>query len=98
MADVLHPRDVTSGFFCVIATLDVVSVATGPPLENGNAGCLSEASATLLARTPVASAVLLALASPAADGAGVTTTLGEVIVTAQKRSENLQDVPISVEA
>ena len=36
--------------------------------------------------------------SPARDGAGeASTTLGEVIVTAQKRSENLQDVPISLE-
>ena len=49
----------------------------------------------LLARTPVASAVLLALSSPALM-AQENTTLGEVIVTAQKRSENLQDVPISL--
>ena len=50
-----------------------------------------------LARTPVASAVLLALASPALM-AQENTTLGEVIVTAQKRVESLQDVPISVDA
>jgi len=53
----------------------------------------------LLAHTPVASAVLLALSSPSAlaqeEGA---TALGEVIVTAQKRTESLQDVPISLDA
>ncbi len=50
-----------------------------------------------LARTPVASAVLLALASPALM-AQDTATLGEVIVTAQKREESLQNVPISIKA
>src|SRR5688572_982103 len=54
-------------------------------------------SQSLLARTPVASAVLLALASPVVL-AQDTTALGEVIVTAQKRSESLQDVPISIDA
>ncbi len=49
------------------------------------------------ARTPVASAVLLALASPAVM-AQDTATLGEVIVTAQKREESLQNVPISLDA
>ncbi len=52
---------------------------------------------SLLAHTPIASAVLLALASPSLM-AQETTTLGEVIVTAQKRSESLQDVPISIDA
>jgi iron complex outermembrane receptor protein len=52
---------------------------------------------SFLSRTPVASAVLLALASPALM-AQETTSLGEVIVTAQKRSESLQDVPISIDA
>jgi iron complex outermembrane recepter protein len=58
---------------------------------------LAKRPQSLLAHTPVASAVLLALASPqllAQD----TTALGEVIVTAQKRAENLQDVPISLES
>ena len=50
-----------------------------------------------LARTPIASAVLLALASPALM-AQDTTSLGEVIVTAQKREQSLQDVPISIKA
>jgi iron complex outermembrane receptor protein len=53
---------------------------------------------SLLAQTPVASAVLLALASPSAMSQEDTTALGEVIVTAQKRAESLQDVPISIDA
>src|SRR5262245_66497007 len=52
----------------------------------------------LLKHTPVASAVLLALGSPSAHAQEDTTALGEVYVTAQKRSENLQDVPISLES
>ncbi|MEX0734831.1 MAG: TonB-dependent receptor [Steroidobacteraceae bacterium] len=52
---------------------------------------------SFLARTPVASAVLLALSSPSLM-AQESTTLGEVIVTAQKRTESLQDVPISLVA
>ena len=58
---------------------------------------LPKRSQSFLARTPVASAVLLALASPALM-AQDTTTLGEVIVTAQKREQSLQDVPISIKA
>jgi len=50
-----------------------------------------------LARTPVASAVLLALASPSLM-AQETASLGEVLVTAQKREESLQNVPISIDA
>ncbi len=50
-----------------------------------------------LARTPVATAVLLALSSPSLM-AQESTSLGEVIVTAQKRAESLQDVPISIDA
>jgi len=50
-----------------------------------------------LVRTPVASAVLLTLASPALM-AQEAATLGEVIVTAQKREQSLQDVPISIKA
>ena len=51
-----------------------------------------------LARTPVASAVLLALTSPSLMAQQDTTALGEVIVTAQKRAQSLQDVPISLDA
>ena len=53
---------------------------------------------SILARTPIASAVLLALTSPSVMAQQESTSLGEVIVTAQKRSENLQDVPISLES
>ncbi len=52
---------------------------------------------SLLARTPVASAVLLALSSPSLM-AQQSTALGEVVVTAQKRTESLQNVPISIDA
>src|SRR5688572_4611258 len=57
---------------------------------------LAKRPQSFLARTPVASAVLLALASPSVM-AQDTTALGEVIVTAQKRTESLQDVPISLD-
>lgn len=50
-----------------------------------------------LSRTPVATAVLLALGSPAVL-AQQPTMIEEVVVTAQKRTENLQDVPISIQA
>src|SRR6185295_6842319 len=50
-----------------------------------------------ITRTSIASAVLLALAGGAAH-AQETTTLGEIIVTAQKRAESLQDVPLAVSA
>lgn len=50
-----------------------------------------------ITRTAIASGVLLALAGAAA-GAQGSTTLGEIIVTAQKRAESLQDVPIAVSA
>jgi outer membrane receptor protein involved in Fe transport len=50
---------------------------------------------SVVARAPLASAVLLAL-SPAY--AQEVTGLEEVIVTAQKRTESLQDVPLSIQA
>src|ERR1700741_3909053 len=52
---------------------------------------------SVLTRTPVATAVLLALGSPVAHSQEATT-LGEVVVTAQKRVENLQNVPVSIDA
>ena len=64
----------------------------------------SKRPSVLLTHTPVASAVLLALGSPAVHAqqtpqeGGGATALGEVIVTSQKRTESLQNVPISVDA
>jgi iron complex outermembrane receptor protein len=55
----------------------------------------------VLRRLPLASAISAILAGgvPAAHAAteAESTTLEEVVVTAQKRTENLQDVPISIE-
>jgi iron complex outermembrane recepter protein len=48
-------------------------------------------------RTAVASGVLLVLAGTVATGQQ-STTLDEIVVTAQKRIESLQDVPIAVSA
>jgi len=50
-----------------------------------------------MCRTAIASGVLLALASAAA-AAQESTALAEIVVTAQKRAESLQDVPIAVSA
>ena len=48
-------------------------------------------------RTPVAAGIVMALASPALM-AQQQARIEEVIVTAQKREESLQDVPISIQA
>ncbi|HXV40683.1 MAG TPA: TonB-dependent receptor plug domain-containing protein, partial [Steroidobacteraceae bacterium] len=50
-----------------------------------------------LRRSAVPTGVLLALAGAAAS-AQDSTHLGEIIVTAQKRAESLQDVPLAVSA
>src|SRR5450755_1033757 len=56
----------------------------------------------MLYRLPLASAIsaILAGGMPAAYAASEaeTNTLEEVVVTAQKKSENLQDVPVSIQA
>ena len=49
-------------------------------------------------RSAIASAVMLALASAAAAAQDDVATLSEITVTAQKRTESLQDVPIAVSA
>ncbi|MGA0606531.1 TonB-dependent receptor [Phenylobacterium sp. VNQ135] len=46
----------------------------------------------------MASTMLTAVAAPAAAQQAGGATLEEVVITAQKRSENLQDVPVSVQA
>jgi iron complex outermembrane recepter protein len=55
---------------------------------------------TLLRRAPIAAAIVVALQSAHAQEAGSSANGGleEVVVTASKRTENLQNVPISVEA
>jgi iron complex outermembrane recepter protein len=56
---------------------------------------------TLLRYAPLASAISAILAGASAAYAAPesdTTTLDEVVVTAQKKTENLQDVPISIQA
>ena len=57
-------------------------------------------SATLLASTMLTGAgVAFAADQPAAQGAAAPSSqLGEIIVTAQKRSENIQKVPMSIQA
>jgi iron complex outermembrane recepter protein len=47
---------------------------------------------------PVASALLACMQMAYGADTGDTATLDEVVVTAQKRTENLQDVPISIQA
>jgi iron complex outermembrane receptor protein len=73
---------------------------TGHPCLNTAGG---SRQGRLLSRLPLASAISAILAAgmpvahaaPAADAD--SATLEEVVVTAQKRTENLQDVPISIE-
>ena len=48
-------------------------------------------------KSPVAAGVVLALASPALMAQDESFAIEEVVVTAQKRAENLQDVPISIQ-
>ena len=47
-------------------------------------------------RTPIAAGIVFALASPTLF-AQESMEIEEIVVTAQKRTENLQDVPISIQ-
>lgn len=58
----------------------------------------SSSTPRTFSRTPIATGVVLALASPALLAQQQSLVIDEVVVTAQKRSENLQDVPISIQA
>lgn len=52
-----------------------------------------------IAHAPLAAAVVAALSTPAfAAEQAASGSLEEVIVTAQKRTENLQEVPLSIQA
>src|SRR5262244_435097 len=51
-----------------------------------------------LATVPLAAAVVAALATPAIAQETSEGVLESVIVTAQKRTENLQEVPLSIQA
>src|ERR1700738_921097 len=65
------------------------------------AGRLRGCSHQVLRQLPLASAISAILAGAPAVHAATepeTNTLEEVVVTAQKRTENLQDVPISIQA
>lgn len=53
-------------------------------------------SSTTFYRTPISAGVVVALTSPALM-AQENLAIDEVVVTAQKRAENLQDVPISIQ-
>ena len=68
-----------------------------PPMNEGRA---HDSRRRALCRLPLASAISAILAGgvPLAHAATDADTLDEVTVTAQKVTENLQDVPISIEA
>ena len=74
---------------------------TAGPRRPHAAGCPRDHRTHVLRRLPLASAIsaILAAGVPAAHAATETetATLEEVVVTAQKRTENLQNVPISIE-
>ncbi len=58
-----------------------------------------ELAPALLRRAPIAAAIFAAVPSAhAADAPANTGGLQEVVVTAEKRTENLQDVPVSITA
>src|ERR1700722_20391947 len=74
-----------------------ISPRCEPPMSEGRA---HDSRRRALRRLPLASAISAILAGgvPLAHAATDADTLDEVTVTAQKVTENLQDVPISIEA
>jgi len=59
-------------------------------------GSRTRKSSNTFSRTPISAGVIVALTSPAVM-AQDDLAIDEVVVTAQKRAENLQDVPISIQ-
>ncbi|MGB0920867.1 MAG: TonB-dependent receptor [Alphaproteobacteria bacterium] len=67
-------------------------------LDDGGAPAATEAQAEAPATTEEADAIIENADAPPAPPASTGPRLDEIIVTAQKRAENVQDVPISVTA
>jgi outer membrane receptor protein involved in Fe transport len=61
-------------------------------------GLLPTALATLMASTMLSGTVAIAADTTSASGADTGTQIGEVIVTSEKRAENVQHVAMSIEA
>lgn len=68
-------------------------------LKNPSAGARPALAPALLRRAPIAAAIFAAIPHAYAADAGTDNGgLQEVVVTAEKRTENLQDVPVSITA
>ena len=94
-------RTITLGFLASTAIASPAFSQTSPPPEpTSDAVAPATTAPDVVAPTPVTTApeaVAPAPAQqPAVDGEGQDST--EIVITAQKREENLQDVPISVQA
>ena len=51
----------------------------------------------VFSRTPIATGIMVALASPAVVAQSDDLAIEEIVTTAQKREQSLQDVPISIQ-
>ena len=69
-----------------------------PRLSRAIAAILGAAAGTLQAATPADTGDAATPATGSTVGAATTDTLQEITVTAQRRTENIQDVPISIRA
>ena len=79
-----------AGLACgVLASAAQAQQGTGPP---------SQSSAPLTSNPPATTPSTSYPAAPGSPGASSPATLGEIIVTANRRAENLQNVPITVSA